>query len=152
MTRTTLILIAALLSQPAHAQQQAPAGAAYDEALAKRLGADERGMKMYALVMLRSGPKTLSKADNDAAFAGHMKNIGRLADEGKLAFAGPLGKNERYRGIFVLNVATLAEAEALLATDPAVKAGALVGDTYLLYGSAALQEVARIHNTLLPRK
>ena len=44
---------------------------------------------------------------------------------------------------------TLAEAEELLATDPAEKAGALAGETYLLYGSAALQEVVPIHKRLM---
>ena len=40
---------------------------------------------------------------------------------------------------------TRAEAEALVATDPAVMAGALAGEAYMLYGSAALQEVTGIH-------
>ncbi len=123
--------------------------ASYDADLAKRLGADEYGMKMYALVPLRSGPRQdLSAAESGKAFAGHMANINRLAGAGQLVFAGPLEKNDRYRGIFVFNVKTRAEAEALVATDPAVMAGALAGDVYLLYGSAALQEVNRIHQTI----
>jgi len=48
----------------------------------------------------------------------------------------------------VFNVKTAAEAEALLASDPAVKAGALAGEIYLLYGSAALQEVTGIHRRI----
>jgi uncharacterized protein len=48
-----------------------------------------------------------------------MKNLKRLADNGSLVIAGPLGKNENnYRGIFILNVGTVEEAQALLATDP----------------------------------
>lgn len=121
----------------------------YDAALAQRLGADARGMKMYVLVLLKTGPRTdIPKEENDRAFAGHFANMARLADLGKLVVAGPLGKNERYRGIFVFNVTTLAEAEELLATDPAVKAGALAGEAYLLYASAALQEVVPIHGKL----
>jgi uncharacterized protein YciI len=107
-------------------------------------------MRMYGLVLLRTGPRTdLPKEELERAFAGHMENIGRLARSGELAFAGPLARNERYRGIFVFNVKTAAEAEALLATDPAVKAGALAGDVYLLYGSAALQEVTAIHERIV---
>jgi uncharacterized protein YciI len=122
---------------------------AYDAALAQQLGADEHGMKMYALVLLKSGPRAdLPKDESDRAFAGHMANINRLAAAGKLVFAGPLAENERFRGIFILNAKTVAEAEALLATDPAVVAGALAGDIYGLYGSAALQEVDRIHRSI----
>lgn len=121
----------------------------YDAALAQRLGADARGMRMYALVLLRTGPRQdLPKAEVERAFAGHMENIGRLAATGDLAFAGPLARNERYRGIFVFNVKTSAEAERLLASDPAVQAGVLAGEVYLLYGSAALQEVTAIHRRI----
>ena len=122
---------------------------AYDAALAETLGADEHGMKMYALVLLKPGPRQdLAKEDRDRVFAGHMANINRLSGSGDLVFAGPLERNDRYRGIFVFNVKTSAEAEALLATDPAVQAGALAGDVYLLYGSAALQQVTSIHRSI----
>jgi uncharacterized protein len=122
---------------------------AYDAALAETLGADEHGMKMYALVLLKPGPRQdLAKEDRDRVFAGHMANINRLSDSGHLVFAGPLERNDRYRGIFVFNVKTSAEAEALLATDPAVQAGALAGDVYLLYGSAALQQVTSLHRSI----
>jgi uncharacterized protein YciI len=133
-------LLATLVASPSRA---------YDAALAEALGADEHGMKMYALVLLKPGPRQdLAREDLDRVFAGHMANIDRLSGSGDLVFAGPLEKNDRYRGIFIFNVKTSAEAEALLATDPAVQAGALVGDVYLLYGSAALQQVASIHRSL----
>jgi len=122
---------------------------AYDAALAETLGADEHGMKMYALVLLKPGPRQdLAKEDRYRVFARHMANINRLSGSGDLVFAGPLERNDRYRGIFVFNVKTSAEAEALLATDPAVQAGALAGDVYLLYGSAALQQVTSIHRSI----
>ncbi len=145
MRALTAALLAGTLAAGA-AEAPAPS---YDAALAQRLGADARGMRMYALVLLRSGPRQdLPKEEHDRAFAGHMENIGRLARSGELVFAGPLARNERYRGIFVFNVKTAAEAEALLASDPAVKAGALAGEVYLLYGSAALQEVTAIHRRI----
>jgi len=128
-------------------------GAGYDAELAKKLGADDYGMRMYALVMLRTGPKTdLPKEENEQLFRGHMANMSRLATEGALAFAGPLEKNDDYRGLFIFNVKTKAEAEALLATDPAVKGGALAADIYMLYGSAALQEVAALHDRISKKK
>jgi len=52
-------------------------------------------------------------------FAGHFANIGRLADEGKLAVAGPFGKNDKaYRGLYIFNVATIEEAEKLVIAKP----------------------------------
>ena len=129
---------------------EAPAASKYDAALAQRLGADERGMKSYVLAILTSGPKTdLPKEELTELFNGHMRNIGRLADEGKLVVAGPFAKNERnYRGIFVLNVTSTAEAEALLKTDPAVAAGVFAFEVYGWYGSAALQETLAIHERI----
>lgn len=112
----------------------------YDKALADSLGADAFGMKMYTLVILKTGTAEIKdKALLDSLFAGHMKNIQRLATEGKLVVAGPLGKNDKnYRGIFILTVKTEAEARALLETDPTVKAHVLDAEIIPWYGSAAL--------------
>jgi uncharacterized protein YciI len=129
----TLILIVCSLA--IHAQTSK-----YDKALADSLGADDYGMKMYVLVILKSGPvKIDDKAKNDSLFRGHMQNIGRLAGLGKLTVAGPLESNEKgYRGIFILNVKTTEEAKSLLETDPAIHAKVLDIELYGWYGSAAL--------------
>ena len=55
----------------------------------------------------------------------HMANINRLAEMKKLIAAGPFGDDGRLRGIFVFRVASLEEAKALTASDPAVQAGRL---------------------------
>ncbi len=112
----------------------------YDAALAKKYGAADNGMKMYVLVILKTGPNTTTdKAFRDSCFAGHMQNIGRLVTEGKLVVAGPLGKNDKtYRGIFILNVTTFEEANQLLETDPAIHSKILEPELYNWYGSAAL--------------
>ena len=112
----------------------------YDKQLADSLGSDDYGMKQYVLVILKTGSATIAnKAVTDSLFRGHMQNINRLADAGKLVVAGPLQKNEKgYRGIFILNVKTIDEAKALLVTDPAVKAGLLDSEVFSWYGSAAL--------------
>ncbi|MCW2261065.1 MULTISPECIES: YciI family protein [Sphingobacterium] len=97
-------------------------------------------MKYYSFVLLKTGATKITDKDSvNRLFDGHMKNIQRLAKEKKLIVAGPFGKNERdYRGIFILNVKTIKEAEALLATDPAINAGLLISEITLWYGSAAL--------------
>lgn len=122
----------------------------YDSILAKKLGADERGMKKYVFCILKTGPANITdKAKKDSLFAGHMKNIGRLADEGKLAVAGPFMKNDRqYRGIYIFNVATLKEAEELTLTDPAIKAGVFIVELTEWYGSASLMATPEIHKKL----
>ncbi len=122
----------------------------YDSLLAKKLSADERGMKKYVFCILKTGPANITdKAKKDSLFAGHMKNIGRLADEGKLAVAGPFMKNDRqYRGIYIFNVATIKEAEELTLTDPAIKAGVFIVELTEWYGSAALMATPEIHKKL----
>jgi len=114
----------------------------YDSTLAKKLGADDYGMKSYVFVILKTGSNTTTdKAFIDSCFSGHMANIVRLVNEGKLIVAGPLGKNDNtYRGIFIFNVTTIEEARKLVETDPAVNSELLEADLYNWYGSAALPE------------
>lgn len=115
----------------------------YDKALAEKLGADDYGMKSYFLVILKTGTNTTTdKAFIGESFRGHLDNINKLVQEGKLIVAGPLGKNENsYRGIFILhNIESLADAEVLLETDPAIKNQLLAYDIFTWYGSAALPE------------
>ena len=123
----------------------------YDAALAAKLGGDEYGMKKYVLVLLKTGPQDAEIKDAARAdlFAGHMQNIGRLADEGKLAVAGPFRKNDAgMRGLFILNVETVEEARTLVDTDPAVHAGIFVAELTPWYGSASLMATPEIHKKI----
>ena len=129
-------------------------GSTYDEKLAKSLNADEYGMKKYIFCLLKTGSNTTAtKEETQKLFKGHMDNIGRLAKEGKLVVAGPFMKNDRnYRGIYVFNVATIEEAQMLVATDPAIKANLLEAELTPWYGSAALQEISKIHESIAKAK
>jgi uncharacterized protein len=122
----------------------------YDPELAKTFEADDYGMKSYMFVILKTGSVEVEdKAIRDSLFAGHMQNIRRLADEGKLVVAGPLGKNEKsYRGIFILNVKTEEEAKALLQNDPAISEGLLDTEIYSWYGAAALKEYMKVQEKI----
>lgn len=123
----------------------------YDEKLAKQLGADERGMRMFVLCILKTGPRDgeIKGKERDDIFAGHFSNIGNLADQGKLAVAGPFGKNDKaFRGLYIFNVATIEEAEKLVVMDPAVKAGVFIPDLTLWYGSAAMLTVNETHKKI----
>ncbi len=123
----------------------------FDAALAKKVGADKMGMRSYVLAILRTGPKDgeIKGKDREELFRGHLANIGRLANEGKLSVAGPFGKNDRsFRGLFILNVKTEDEARALVDTDPVVKSGMMIVELVPWYGSAALMEVNQIHKQI----
>lgn len=140
-------VFALTLAACAHAPSLSAGGPAqtqaFDPVFAERVGADERGMRPYVLAILTTGPNTtLSSEERQRLFHAHMANIQSLAEQGALVIAGPLGPNDRqYRGIFILNVATVEEAAALIATDPAVAAGVFAYEAYPWYATAALMEV-----------
>ena len=125
----------------------------FDKALADSLGADQYGMKMYVMVILKSGTGNITdKAKRDSIFRGHMSNIGRMAKLGKLVIAGPFEKNEQnYRGIYIFN-ATLEETRQLVLTDPAVKEKLLEPEIYQWYGSAALPVYLPYHEKVWTQK
>ena len=112
----------------------------YDSTLANQLGADERGMKTYVLVMLKTGPADIQDKElRDSLFAGHFSNMDRLAAEKKLVAAGPFYENDRqYRGLFLYDVKTLDEAREFLKGDPTVTSGIFDVELFMWYGSAAL--------------
>jgi uncharacterized protein YciI len=80
----------------------------------------------YQLGLLRKGPNsgTGTKEEAEKIQAGHMANIGKMAQSGKLIAAGPMMDNGDLRGIFLFK-ASMEEAKALAAEDPAIKAGRL---------------------------
>ena len=136
---TAIVLSSLMLTMETIAQTLNPN---YDPKLAERLGADDYGMKSFILVILKTGTnKTTEKSVKNKAFTGHLKNINRLVDEKKLIVAGPFGKNnDSFRGLFILDVETIEQANILLQTDPAIKSNFLKVELYKWYGSAALSE------------
>lgn len=72
----------------------------------------------------------------DAMFMGHFANMKRLADEGKLAVAGPFEDKGDWRGMFIFAVETPEAAAELVATDPVIKEGEMVAEYHRLYASA----------------
>lgn len=120
--------------------------AGYDEAWAKELGSDQYGMRPYVMAFLKSGPtretdpEAMKKLQSE-----HMKNIGRMAAEGKLVVAGPFLDKGEYRGIYIFNVKTVEEAKALTETDPMIQSGALMMELHPWFGSAAMQLVGDLH-------
>jgi uncharacterized protein YciI len=84
-------------------------------------------MTTYYVGFLYRGPKWTPEQtpETEALQKAHLANIQKMAEAGKLLVAGPFTDGGDLRGLYVFRVATLEEAEALAATDPAVKAGRL---------------------------
>ena len=121
----------------------------YDSLKAAKYGADDYGMKSYVMAFLKKGPNR--DLDSNKAYElqrAHLDNIGKMAEAGKLVLAGPFFGNDDLRGIYIFNVESIEEAQALTATAPAIKAGSLVMELKQWYGSAALLEVGEIHSSI----
>ncbi len=143
---TSLLLAMGPALAQTKAAQPAPQ---YDAELAKSLGGDERGMRSYVLVILKTGPKKVEdKAEREKIFAGHFANMERLAGEKKLAVAGPLDGKEGRRGIFVIATPDIEQAKTYVETDPVIISGVMVAEYHKFYGSAALMMVNDVHNKI----
>lgn len=112
---------AALLATNALAQTATPPARGPD------IGPGGFEMTTYYVGFLYRGPKWTPEQtpDTEALQKAHLANIQKLAQEGKLLVAGPFTDGGDLRGLYVFRVASMAEAQALAETDPAVKAGRL---------------------------
>ena len=91
-------------------------------------GAASDDARDYVLVVLRRGPRAaeIGVDERSAVLLGHLDNITRLSLAGELLVAGPFGQpnpDPTRAGLFILDVDSLARAEQLVASDPAVAAG-----------------------------
>jgi len=93
-------------------------------------------LESYQLGLLRKGPTsgTGTREEAEKIQAGHMANIGKMAQTGKLVAAGPMMDDGDLRGIFLFKAASLDEARAMAAEDPAIKAGRLKMDLFAWMG------------------
>lgn len=155
MRRATVLSLTLLAATSAFAQAppaspaQPPAASAYDAALAARLGADERGMRRYVFVLLKSSTTPVPKGpERDEMFKGHFANMTRLADEGKLVMAGPLDGVDGWRGLFIFATDDIDEARRLVSTDPVIVKGEMVAEYHRHYATAALMLLNGLHKTI----
>jgi uncharacterized protein YciI len=84
-------------------------------------------MTTYYVAFLYKGPAWSPEETPERARIqeGHMANIRKMGETGKLLVAGPFTDDGDLRGLFVFRTASLEEAKALAEQDPAVKAGRL---------------------------
>lgn len=89
-------------------------------------------MSIYYIYLLKKGPAWSSDEtpEIEALQQAHLANIRRLGELGKLVINGPLldsfATSGEIRGIGVLKVGSLAEAQELISTDPMVSVGHLI--------------------------
>jgi uncharacterized protein YciI len=101
-------------------------------------------MTTYYVGFLRKGA-SWSGADtpeNKKLQEAHLANILRMQKEGKLLVAGPFLDGGDLRGMYVFRVGTAEEAQALVATDPAVAAGHLSFELHPWYAAKNISVTA----------
>ena len=90
--KNIIIILALLFSISGLSQAQEK----FDQELADKVGADQYGMKKYVIAFLYRGDRVNEYSAEERAELqkGHMANISRLAEEGKMVLAGPFFGNE----------------------------------------------------------
>jgi uncharacterized protein YciI/uncharacterized damage-inducible protein DinB len=80
--------------------------------------------EQYQFGLLTRGPKWTAENTPEVQKIqeGHMANINKMAQMGKLFAAGPILDNGDLRGIFIFRAASIDEAKTLASEDPAIKA------------------------------
>lgn len=122
----------------------APAASPAAPAAAPASVAKPFAMRTYTFVLLRRGPTWTADENPETKrlFEGHMANIRAMGKAGKLVLAGPFDApaddRTAYAGLFVLDVASEAEARALLASDPAIASGRFVPELRTWLGPAGI--------------
>lgn len=144
-----LLIISSFIRSDAQQKKIIPPVVKFNAEKAKKLGADELGMRNYVIAFMRAGPvKLTSSRDFDVLRKAHLKNMVRLYDDGKLLIAGPFTDGKSLRGFYIFDVPSVEEARILTVSDPAVKAGALIMELHTWYGSAALKEIPKLHREI----
>jgi len=106
----------------------------------------------FVFVYLKTGPHSAEKTkeERERIQAGHLANISRLADAGKLVIAGPFGTpshDKNQRGIFVFDVRTVeGEARTLTETDPGVQSGVFALEAHPLHASPMIRRTMQFEN------
>src|SRR5262245_10684912 len=97
------------------------------EAPAPKPAPDEEMFKVQ-LVMLKTGTAKGEPAPDDPRQGEHLKNLEALMKSGKALIVGPIDGGGDLRGLVVLDVASRAEGERLLAKDPWIASGHLLAE------------------------
>jgi uncharacterized protein YciI len=118
--------------------------------------ADPRYDTDFVLVILKTGPRggEYTPEQRKEIQAGHRANMMRLAGEGKLFVAGPFGDprhDPNWRGIFVFDVRSVAEARALSETDPGASSGVFAMEPIPIRAAGWLRGVLGLETEMIAR-
>ncbi len=104
----------------------------------------------YFMAVLRRGPQWTSTdtPQRRKALEEHMTYLHRLSSEGKLLAGGSVEQRiaaprDAIAGVFIFDVSTQAEAEALIMTDPGVAAGFFGAEVVTWFGPMGLTHEGR---------
>jgi uncharacterized protein YciI len=88
---------------------------------------EPRDFHTFYLALLTKGPAWTAASTPEAQTIQqeHLAHLSRLAADGSLLIAGPIGDDGDLRGVCVLKAKSLDDAKTLEQADPAVKAGRL---------------------------
>ena len=111
--------LALVLALPLVPHRPAPAAAAAEAAMPP--------MATYVLGLLRKGPEWSPERSPrvDSLQAGHMANMRKMWEAGRLVLAGPVDARDDLRGIWVFRADSAAEVSEMCGRDPSVRAGRL---------------------------
>ena len=99
----------------------------------------EWAMRQYVVAFLYRGPNPVDDPEESKKMMkGHLANIQRLHDEGKIILAGPYLSKTDLRGYFLFDTDSVEAAQTWCDTDPAIAAGAFRVDLHPWYSAKGI--------------
>jgi len=99
----------------------------------------EWAMRQYVVAFLYKGPNPVDDPEESKKMMkGHLANIQRLHDEGKIILAGPYLSKTDLRGYFLFDTDSVDTAKAWCDTDPAISAGVFRVDLHPWYSAKGI--------------
>ena len=99
----------------------------------------EWAMRQYVVAFLYKGPNPVDDPEESKKMMkGHLANIQRLHDEGKIILAGPYLSKTDLRGYFLFDTDSVDAAKAWCDTDPAISAGVFRVDLHPWYSAKGI--------------
>jgi len=133
MTKTAALALLTLLAFPV-----APRG---DAQTPTPKSEPKYEMTNYVVGLLYRGPNWTpeSTPETQRIQEGHMANIRKMGELGKLAVAGPFSDHGDLRGMFIFRIESVEEARVLANADPAIQSGRLRLDLHPWFAASGLK-------------